>query len=152
MASIVFNRGIRLKEARSCGRRSLPSKFKVALLTEDYTPDVDDATWGDVSAFEIAAGGGYAAGGIDLEASSTGFTADSQDDSADTAQVTLKDLVFTAVGDTIPVSGGGARYAVVYDFNATPANGELGYLFDLTDPKFSDVSITLSGFKSRGTH
>jgi hypothetical protein len=38
--------------------------FVVVLLTSAYTPAPDThATWADVSAFEVAAGGNYAAGG-----------------------------------------------------------------------------------------
>jgi hypothetical protein len=150
MASLVYNRGKRLKEARSFGRTSLPSKFKLALLKSTYTPNADHATFADVSAHEVAAGNGYSSGGIDIEASNVGFTADAQDDTGDTGDVTMKDAVFTASGGTLP-STGAARYAVLMDFNATQANGQLIEVYDLAADKASDVSITLSGFKSRGT-
>lgn len=39
----------------------------MALLTASYTPAVNtDALWSDVSAFEVATGGGYTAGGVVL--------------------------------------------------------------------------------------
>ena len=37
------------------------------------------------------------------------------------------------------------------DYNATQANGQLIAVYDLAADKSSDVSITLSGFKLRGT-
>jgi hypothetical protein len=151
MASLVYNRGKRLLIGRGVGRTSLPSKFKAALVKATYTPNADHATWADVSANEIGTGNGYSAGGIDVESSSTGFTADAQDDTGDTGDVTLKDLVYTASGGTIPAAGAGARYLVLMDFNATQANGQLIAVYDLAADKSSDVSITASGFKLRGT-
>lgn len=151
MSSLVYNRGKRNILKRATGRGSLPTKFKLALVKSTYTPNADHATWADVSANEIATGNGYSAGGIDIEASATGFTADAQDDTGDTGDVTMKDGVYTASGGTIPSAGSGGRYAVLMDYNPTQANGELIAVYDLSADKSSDVSITLSGFKLRGT-
>lgn len=153
MASGFYNRGKRLMQARGVGRSALPTKFKLALVLAAYTPNPDHATWADVSASEIAAGAGYSAGGIDIEASNVGFTADAQDDSGDTGDVTMKDAVYQATGGgTIPVSGLGAAYAVLMDFNATQANGQLIAWFDLGGAKITGTNstLTLTGFKLRG--
>lgn len=41
--------------------------FEVVLLTANYTPAVaTDATWGNISANEVATGGGYTQGGVTL--------------------------------------------------------------------------------------
>jgi hypothetical protein len=152
MASLVYNRGKRLIQGRACGRTSLPTKFKLALLKSTYTPNADHATFADVSAHEIT-GSGYNPGGIDIEASSVGFTADAQDDTGDTGDVTMKDAVFQATGGGQIPTTGGARYAVRMDYNATQANGQLIEVFDLLADKQTgtDSTLTLSGFKSRGT-
>lgn len=151
MASAVYNRGKMILLTNGVGRGSLPTKWKMALVTSSYTPNVDHDTWADVSANEIATGNGYSAGGVDVEASSTGFTAESADDTNDRGEITIKDVVYTASGGQIPSSGSGARYAILMEYNATQSTGRLIAYFDLAADKSSDVSITLSGFKLRGT-
>src|SRR5262245_41497598 len=54
----------------------VPQDMKVALMKPTYVPDVDaNLRWADVSAQEIAAGGGYTAGGKSLTGKSTSYDA-----------------------------------------------------------------------------
>ena len=43
----------------------------------------------------------------------------------------IRDVVWTAVGGTIPASGGDARYAVLTDDNATVGSREVYHFWDL---------------------
>jgi hypothetical protein len=97
---------------------------------------------------EITAGNGYAAGGITVEASATGFDVCTEHDTDDRGFIQIKDLVWTASGGPIPASGNGARYALLLD-NAGTSNA-LAY-FDLgSDRTVSDgQTLTLQNCELR---
>lgn len=72
---------------------------------------------------EIAVGNGYSLGGISLTPNGTDFPTVSEDDSADTGTVTIKNVVWTASGGPIPSDSAGATYAVLTNDIATAASG-----------------------------
>jgi hypothetical protein len=100
-----------------CLNTSVPSSFKLALLTSAATLTADTNVWADVSANEIVAGNGYTTKGNTVARSSGGFDDLTEDDSADTGYIRLTDVTYTASGGPIPLSGDGARYAVLLDNN-----------------------------------
>ena len=68
----------------------------VALLSSAYSSNMSTHTvWSDVSASEVAAQGGYTAGGLNLGKMSVSR-------SGSTATVDLADLVLTATGAGVP--------------------------------------------------
>lgn len=96
--------------------------IKVAVLTSSYTPDFDTHDfYDDISAFEIANSGGYAAGGATLGTKT--FTADTTNDRA----------VFDAadVSTWTTVSAADYRYLCVYKSTGTPGTSPLLFLMDL---------------------
>ena len=146
MASGWYNRGKKLWSEYASGRTTKPSNFYFALVTASYTPDADHATWATPDGNEIAAGNGYTQHGQAVAASNVGFDASSQDDSGDTGEIQLADIVWTASGGDIPASGGGARYLIMMDDNATETSRELIAYFDLGSDKTTSVSLTLQDF------
>jgi len=129
---------------------SKPTNLYLALVTSAVEPTVDTNTFGELT--EIAAGNGYTAGGYQLNFNSTDWDTWIEDDVNDKAYVALKDLVWTGTGGPIPASGNGARYAVLTDDNATPANREVYGWFDLvTARQVSDEqTLTLQDCKVEG--
>jgi hypothetical protein len=131
MAGFVTNRG-KARELNSFYRgQNTPGGFYLALVTAAASPSVDTNLWSDLSASEIAAGNGYTAGGQAISRTTTDWDVLTEDDTADRALVQLKNIVWTASGGPIPASGAGARYAVLMDDNATPANREVLIVWDL---------------------
>jgi len=113
-----------------------PTNFYVALCTNATPPTQDTNTLGQLT--EIAAGNGYTTGGYQLARNSTDFDVLTEDDTNDRSFVQVKNVVFTAAGGPIPLSGSGARWAVFTDDNATIANREVFTYWDLG----SDRSVT----------
>lgn len=96
--------------------------IKVAVLTSSYTPDFDAHDfYDDISGSEIAASGGYSAGGATL--GSKTFTADTTNDRAylDAADISSWTLVTAA----------DFRYLCVYKSTGTPGTSPLLFLIDL---------------------
>lgn len=90
------------------------SACRVALLTNSYTPDRDtDNAYDDVSAYEVANGDGYTTGGYTVTASW------SYDASSDQVRLDIGDPTWTFTASKT------WRYAVLYLYNATPANALL---------------------------
>ena len=114
----------------------IPTNFNLALATSAVAPGPDINTLSDLT--EIAAGYGYTAGGTTVNRNSTDFDVINEDDVNDRASIQLKDFSFTASGGPIPASGDGARYAVLLDDNATAADREVIFYWDLE----SDRSVT----------
>ena len=128
---------------------TIPTNFYVALVTSAIAPDADTNTLSDLT--EIAAGNGYTAGGYSLTPGSTDFDVHTEDDANDRGRVQIKDVVWTAAGGAIPASGDGARYAVLLDDNATPADREVLAYWDLAaDRSISDgQTLTLQNCEIR---
>ena len=154
MAGLVYNRGKQRIAEYFSERTATARDFKCALVIDNYTPSADDNLWGDagVSSNEIAAGNGYTAGGAAVTSDSTGFPSNTEDDTNDRNDLTMKDVVWTPSGGPIPASGEGARWIVLYEDGATK---HLICVWDAEDVLGvggrinSTVGITLSGFKLR---
>jgi len=125
-----------------------PTAFKMALVTSATAPTQDTNVLTDLT--EITAGNGYTAGGVAIARSAVGFDVITEEDTSDYGAAQLADVVWTASGGAIPSAGGGARYAVLLDDEATP--NIIAY-FDLTsDRTVSDTqTLTLADFDVRIT-
>lgn len=121
---------------------TIPTNFYVALLTSATAPTADIDSMTDVT--EIAAGTGYTAGGYQVTPGATDFDTWTEVDASDWAIVQLKDIVWTASGGSIPNSGNGARWAVLTDDNATPANREIYHYWDLVSDRSVSDGQTLT--------
>lgn len=94
----------------------ISDSIKMALLTNAYTPDLNnDDIWADISANE-ASGSGYSAGGVALSTNALSL-------SGKVLSFSAADVTFTAV------TLSSARYAAIY--NDTPAGKPLLWLIDL---------------------
>lgn len=118
-----------------------PTNFYIALVTSAVAPTVDTNSLSALT--EIAAGDGYTAGGYQLTKNSTDFDSNVEDDSGDKADIQIKDVVWTATGGSIPISGNGARYAVLTN-DGTLANREVLAYWDLTADRSVSVGQTLT--------
>lgn len=119
-----------------------PTNLKVALVTSAVAPTQDINTLGQLT--EITAGNGYTTGGFNLTRNATDFDVWTEDDTNDRGLIQVKDVVWTATGGSIPISGGGARYAVLLDDNATVANREVYAYWDLVSDRTVSVGQTLT--------
>jgi hypothetical protein len=128
-----------------------PTNFYIELVTSAAAPGPDTNTETEMT--EIAAGNGYVAGGTSLSFNSTDWDVWTEVDASDWALVQLKDITWSASGGPIPSSGNGARYAIICDDNATQANREIYFYFDLTsDRSVSDgQDLTLQNCEIRIT-
>lgn len=138
---------------RTLGQRfrneAAPAVFYIALFTSAVAPNADTKTKSELT--EIAAGNGYAAGGIAISRNSTDFDVLTEDDTNDRVLVQVRDLVWTASGGSLPAAGAGARYAGMTDDNATQASREVLHWWDLqSDRSVSDTqSLTLQNLELR---
>jgi hypothetical protein len=119
-----------------------PTNLYVALVTSASAPDADTNTLSDLT--EITAGNGYTTGGYQLTPGATDFDVLTEDDTNDRALIQIKDIVWTASGGSIPSAGGGARYAVLIDDNATVADREVLAYWDLTSDRTVSDGQTLT--------
>lgn len=93
--------------------------FKLMLITDSHTPDIDAEEFiDDVSANEVSASGTYSAGGGTL--ASTSVTVD---DTNDRAYFDAADVAFTSATIT-------ARYAYLYKDTGTPATSPIVGYYD----------------------
>lgn len=120
-----------------------------ALVTSAVAPTVDTNTLSELT--QIASGNGYTTNGIALTRNSTDFDVLTEDDSADTAYVEMRDLVWTASGGTLPGSGNGARYLVLTDDNATAGSRLVLAWWDLTSDRSVSSGQTLTVSDARIT-
>lgn len=127
----------------------LPTNFYVALCTSAVTPTADTNTLSELT--EIAAGNGYTSGGISLARNATDFDVLTEDDANDRALTQIKDLIWTAAGGPIPASGGGARWAVITDDNATVGSRQVFAYWDLASDRSvaSGQTLTLQNCELR---
>lgn len=121
---------------------SVPTNLYVALITSAVAPTVDTNTFGELT--EIANGNGYTTGGFSLSRNATDFDSLVENDTDDRAELQIKDIVWTASGGTLPASGGGARYAVLLDDNATIADREVLAWWDLSSDRSVSSGQTLT--------
>lgn len=119
-----------------------PTNLYVALVTSAAAPTADTNTLSQLT--EIADGQGYTTGGYQLARNATDFDAQTEDDSGDKALVQIKDIVWTADGGNLPASGGGARYAVLIDDNATVGSRQVIAWWDLTSDRTVSTGQTLT--------
>lgn len=122
--------------------QSVPTNFYVALVTSATAPIVDTNTLSQLT--EVAAGNGYTAGGISLSRNTTDFDLLVEDDTDDQAELQIKDVIWTASGGNLPASGGGARYVVLTDDNATVGSREVLAWWDLTSDRTISDTQTLT--------
>jgi hypothetical protein len=107
------------KAALSGAVNLLTNTVKVMLVNSTYSPQVDassettHAVTGDIKAYEVAAGGGYAPGGLEL--TSRSLTQDNVDKEGvfDAADAVWSSSTITASGAVVYISGG----------SSYPANG-----------------------------
>ena len=128
---------------------TIPTNFYVALWTSASAPTADSNTMADGT--QINTGNGYSDGGYQLTPGATDFDTWTEDDGNDRGLVQIKDVTWTASGGSIPDTGGGARYAVLTDDNATVANRKILAYWDLTsDRSVSDgQDLTLQDLELR---
>lgn len=110
-----------------------PSNLYVALITVAVAPGPDTNTFSELT--EITAGNGYTSGGYQLAFNATDFDVWTEDDGNDKAYLQIKDLIWTASGGPIPLSGNGARYAILTDDNGTVGSREVYGYWDLTSDR-----------------
>lgn len=103
--------------------------FNAALVTSAVAPGPDINTFGELT--EIAAGNGYAAGGLALTGNATDFDVLTEDDVNDRAFVQTRDLTWTAAGGPLPAAGGGAAKLILTDNNVTIGSREALLYWDL---------------------
>lgn len=128
-----------------------PANFFIALCRVTNVPTADTNTFSEL--VEITAGNGYVSGGISVARNSTDFDVSTEDDANDRAFLQLKDIIWTAAGGPLPLSGLGARYAVLLDDNVTIGSREVLAFWDLaSDRQVSDTqTLTLQNAEVRGT-
>lgn len=112
------------------------TNYYIALVTSAASPTADTNTLSQLT--EIAAGNGYTTGGYELTPGATDFDTLTEDDTGDTGEVLIKDIVWTASGGSIPDSGDGARWAVLTDDNGTVGSREVYAWWDLS----TDISVS----------
>lgn len=110
---------------------SLPTNYYIALLADSSVLGPDVAAMSDV--VEITSGNGYSSGGQSIEPNGTDFDFLDAALSGDEVNLRIKDIVWTATGGPIPNGGNDARYAVLTDDNATVADREIWYYWDLQE-------------------
>ena len=128
---------------------ALPTNYSVALVTSAVAPGPDTNVFSELT--QIAIGNGYADGGLSLGLNSTDFDVLTEDDTNDLGILQIKDLVWTATGGALPVSGSGARFAVLLDDNLTISLKEVYYYWDLVSDRAltTGESITLKDLEIR---
>lgn len=135
----VTNRGKYLMHRGYWRTEDLPTNVFLVLCTSASTPDADTNVLSELT--EIAAGNGYSAGGYSLTRNSTDFDECVENDSLDRAYVQIKDVVWTASGGPIPLSGNGARWAVLTNDDSDP---DIFAYFDLVSDRTVSDGQTLT--------
>lgn len=139
MASGWFNKG--LLEVLAGTTNLTSATIKVALLKSTYTPDFDlHDFYDDVSAFEVANTGGYAAGGATL--ASKAFASDTTNDRATFDAADVTSFTATTIAD--------AQYAVFYRSTGTASTSPLLFLYDNGTPAASSSATFSLLFNSAG--
>lgn len=142
MSTFWTNRGMRRVQAIVFQGETAPTNFYIALIKAADAPTIDTVTFSEVD--EIAAGNGYVAGGIELDRNATDFDTLTTDTGTDTVTTQLRDIVWTASGGAIPASGDGARYAILTDDDATQADREIWFVWDLQGTRIVSTGQALT--------
>ena len=116
-----------------------PVAFKMALTESTTTPTADTNVMADLT--EVASGNGYTTGGEAVTRDATGFDVITEDDAADRGLIQVKDIVWTASGGPIPISGNPPRWGILLDDEATP--NIIAY-FDLVSDRTVSSGQTLT--------
>lgn len=119
-----------------------PLKYYVILFTSATTPDADTNVVADHT--QIAVGNGYLDGGYELTPNDTDYDALTEDDGNDRALIQIKDIVWTASGGPIPLSGDGARWAGHTEDDAVKADREIEQYWDLVSDRSVSDGQTLT--------
>lgn len=128
---------------------TLPTNFYVALVDSSVVPSGITNVLGDLG--QVPAGNGYTSGGVSLTPGVTDFDYMNEDDANYLARSQIKDVVWTASGGNLPVSGNGARYAVLTDDNATVGSRQVFFFWDLSSNRIvsSGQALTLQDLEFR---
>jgi hypothetical protein len=121
---------------------ALPTNFYIALCADATTPTEATNIKSDLS--ECPNGDGYTTGGYSLTKNSTDFDVLTEDDANHKAFVQLKDIVWTATTGNLPISGNGARWAILTDDNATQGSRIVFTWWDLVSNRIVSVNQTLT--------
>ncbi len=114
-----------------------PTNLYIAIVTAAAVPTADTNTLGEL--VEIAAGNGYAQGGVSINLDATDFDTLTEDDANDRALIQIKDIPITASGGVIPSSGADGEYVVLTDDNPTVDDREVYYYFGVLSPALNLV-------------
>jgi hypothetical protein len=118
---------------------TIPTNFYLALVTSAVAPTAASTVFSALT--EIATGNGYTTGGYQLARNATDFDTLTE---AATTLIQLKDITWTASTGNMPGSGGGARYAVLLDDNATIASRLVLAYWDLSSSRVEAVGQPLT--------
>lgn len=142
MASFMTNRG-KFRMFNGYFRAvAIPVNFNIMLFNDTTTPTVDTNTVADLT--EIPAGNGYTTGGISVARNATDFDVLNEDDTLNEALLQILDIVWTAAGGPLPVSGTGARWAGLVDDNVTINSRDIVAVFDLVSNRSVSDTQTLT--------
>lgn len=102
---------------------NVPAQFYLALGTSTITPSADTNTLSQVA--EIAAGNGYATGGVAVARSAVAWDVLTEDDALDRAIVQAADVALLPTGGPIPATGLPGTYVFLLDDNPTPSSRDV---------------------------
>lgn len=136
------NRGKMLELGVVYRNATPPTNFYIALVTDAIAPGADTNVLSDLQ--QIPVGNGYVDGGYQLNRNSTDFDTLTESDPNDWADLLIKDVSWLAAGGNLPLSGTGARYAVLTDDNATVANREVWRYWSLGSNRIVSDGQTLT--------
>lgn len=136
MASGLTRRGAR--RILECWKQGAtpPANFFVAFVTAATTPTRDTVTLSQLT--EVAQGAGYVSGGFAVARNNVDYpTIVENDGTTNIVKAVAKDWgqVATGAGVEFPLSGSGARYAVLLGPHATPGSREVYEWHDLVSDK-----------------
>lgn len=133
------NRGKKLVLNGFFANTEQPTGFRVMLCKSTTAPLVTHNVKADLTEIEI--GNTYTTSGYLLSRNSTDFDTPYEDDSGNVGYIRIKDVSWTASGGSIPISGLGARYAVLLD---TTSSGNVICWWDLTSDRTVSNGQTLT--------
>ena len=136
------NRGLYERDAIVFRAQAPPTNFYIVLFTSATTPTRATNLVSDLT--QIAAGNGYTDGGFSLDRNATDFDTLTEDDANNRVVNMIKNVVWTATGGPIPVSGNAARWAGMTDDNVTVANRKVWMYWDLGGDKSVTVGNPLT--------